>query len=129
MTPLPHPSTSSLRPLDPATSHNNNNINNNGGLHACVGAAEDIEPIRAISQLDYAERKKATDFISFSLCSVPPSTVCLYTACKLYAHAPSLLLRFGEFRFQFSPVRLDYELHLLKRCQGRKKDCFSRRVT
>ena len=34
------------RPLNPSTSHNNNN-NNNGGLHACVHAAEDIEPIRA----------------------------------------------------------------------------------
>ena len=42
MTPSPHPSTSSLQPMDPATSHNNNN--NNGGLHACVRAAEDIEP-------------------------------------------------------------------------------------
>ena len=42
----PLPSTSGLRPLNPATSHNNNN-NNNGGLHACVRAAEDIEPIRA----------------------------------------------------------------------------------
>ena len=42
-----HRSTSSLRPLNPATSHNNsNNNNNNGGQHACVGAAEDIEPIR-----------------------------------------------------------------------------------
>ena len=45
MTPLPHPWTSSLQPLNPATSHNNNNINN-GGLHACVRAAEDIKPIR-----------------------------------------------------------------------------------
>ena len=31
----------------------------------------------------------------FLLCSVSSSTVCLYTACKLYAHAPSLLLHFG----------------------------------
>ena len=42
MTPSAHPSTSSLRALNPTTSHNNNN---NGGLHACVHAAEDIEPI------------------------------------------------------------------------------------
>ena len=33
MTPSPHPSTSSLRPLNPVASRNNNN--NNGGLHAC----------------------------------------------------------------------------------------------
>ena len=43
MTPSPHPSTSSLRPLNPVTSLNNNN---NGKLHACVRAAEDIEPIK-----------------------------------------------------------------------------------
>ena len=30
-------------PLNPMMSHNNNN--NNGGLHACVRAAEDIEPL------------------------------------------------------------------------------------
>ena len=33
-----NPSTSSLRPLNSAISHNNNN----GGLHACVRATEDI---------------------------------------------------------------------------------------
>ena len=43
MMPSPQPSTSGLRPLTPAKSHYNNN---NGGLHACVCAAEDIEPIR-----------------------------------------------------------------------------------
>lgn len=36
------PSTSSPRPLNAATSHNNNNIS--GGLHPCVRAAEVIEP-------------------------------------------------------------------------------------
>ena len=36
MTPSPHPSTSSLQTLNPVSSHNNNN----GGLHACVRAAE-----------------------------------------------------------------------------------------
>ena len=46
MTPSPRPSTSRLRPLNPTTSQNNNNNNNNGGLRACVGAAEDTEPIR-----------------------------------------------------------------------------------
>ena len=42
MMPSPHPSSASLRPLNPAPSHNNNN----GGLHACVRAAEHIERIR-----------------------------------------------------------------------------------
>ena len=45
----PSPSTSSLQPLNPAPSHNNNNYNN-GGLHACVCAAEDIEPIKALTR-------------------------------------------------------------------------------
>ena len=48
MTPSPHPSNSSLRPLNPATSHNNNT--NNGGLHACGQAAEDIEPYSSCSR-------------------------------------------------------------------------------
>ena len=39
MTPSPHPWISWLWPLNPATSHSNNN---NSGLHACVCAAEDI---------------------------------------------------------------------------------------
>ena len=42
MMPSPHPLTSCLQPLNPATSCYNNN--NNGGLHACVRATEDIEP-------------------------------------------------------------------------------------
>ena len=47
MTPLSHPLTSSLQHLNPTPSHNNNNNNNNSNcrLHACVCAAEDIEPI------------------------------------------------------------------------------------
>ena len=40
----PHSSTSSLQPLNPVMSHNNND--NNGELHAGVCAAEDIEPNR-----------------------------------------------------------------------------------
>ena len=39
-----HSSTSSLQPLNPVMSHNNND--NNGELHAGVRAAEDIEPNR-----------------------------------------------------------------------------------
>ena len=50
LTPSPHPSTSSHRPLNPATSHNNNN---NGGLHACVRAAEDIQPIK-VTRIKYS---------------------------------------------------------------------------
>ena len=93
MTPSPHPLTSSLRPLSPVTSHNNNNNNNSGGLHACVHATEDIEP----TGVTRAERKRIMDnriaiFAFFLFCSVSPSTVCLYTVHKLYAHALSLLL-------------------------------------
>ena len=47
MTPSPHPSTSCLRPLSPATSHNNNN----GGLHAHVHGAEHIEPFLQLTRL------------------------------------------------------------------------------
>ena len=50
MMPSPHPSTSCLRPLNPATSYDNNN-NNNGGLHARVRAAEDIEPFLHLTLL------------------------------------------------------------------------------
>ena len=55
MMPSPHPSTSSLPPLNPAMSHNNNNNNNNNnknsGLHACVHADEDIEPYSPCSRV------------------------------------------------------------------------------
>ena len=47
----------------------------------------------------YAEQKRIMDnrlaiFIFFLLCSVSPSTVCLYTVRKFYAQASSLLLCF-----------------------------------
>ena len=53
MTLLPHPSTFCLWRLNPARSHNNNNNNNNnnGRLHACVRAAEDIEPFLQLTCL------------------------------------------------------------------------------
>ena len=93
---------SAPRPLNPATSHNNNN---NGGLHACVGAAEDIEPFRVTTivplLLHWAKKNdnhQLAIFIFFLSCSVSSSTVCLYTVHKLHAHAPSLLLCFGEFQ-------------------------------
>ena len=86
----PHPSTSRLRPLNPATSHNNNN-NNNGGPHACVRAAEDSRSssLTSLSVHTNDSGVLALAFV-FLLCSVSFSTVCLYTARKLYAHAPSL---------------------------------------
>ena len=45
MTPSPHPSTSRLRPLNPATSRKKQ-LQQQWRLHACVHAAEDIELIR-----------------------------------------------------------------------------------
>ena len=57
----------------------------------------------------YIEQKRIMDnllaiFVFFLLCLVSPSTVCLYTVCKLYAHAPSLLLRFwGISRATYRP--------------------------
>ena len=84
----PHSSTSGLRPLNPAMPHNNNN----GRLHACVFAAEDIEPTRtkyyAPLPLHWAKRimdNLLAIFIFFFLCSVSPSVVCLYTHTALCA--------------------------------------------
>ena len=69
MAPSPRPSTSSLRPLH----------NNSGGLHACVRAAEDIEPFRVTRakysaplplhwvKKDYGHRLAI--FVFFFLCS------------------------------------------------------------
>ena len=123
MTPWPHPSTPSLRPLNPAMSHNNNNNNNNGGLHACIRAAEDIEPIgqNILLLCHYAEQKRIVDnrirhIVFFLLCLVSPSTVCLYTVHKLYAHAPSLL--------QVPPIGLEYEL---QRVESFTMDPFGRK--
>ena len=47
----------------------------------------------------YAERKRIMTnrichIVFFLLCSVSSSTVCLYTVCKLYVHAPSLPMHF-----------------------------------
>ena len=69
---IPHLSTSSLQPLNPAPSHNNNN-NNNGGL-ACVCATKDIGPIMvtrakyyAALPLDWVNDRLAI-FIFFRFC-------------------------------------------------------------
>ena len=113
MMPLPHPSTSSLQPPNPVSSHSNNN-NNNGGLHACVRAGEDIERVRVIRAKYYAPlsicwaKKYYGQPTSHFHCLVSPSTACLYTACKLYAHAPSLLLHF--WWISNATYRLEYEL-------------------
>ena len=91
------PSPTSIQPLNPATSRNNNN--NYGGLHACVRAAEDTEPTSPCSRVwvaaaDSGFLAQAIFVFFFLLCSVSSSTVCLNTEWKLYAHAPSLLLCF-----------------------------------
>ena len=109
--PQPYPSTSHLRPLNPATPHNNNK----GGPHACVRAARDTEPIR-ITRAKYCAPlplrwpikdygQLTNHFCLLVVFSVSPSTVFLYTVCKHYAHALSLLLRFGEF--QAPPIGLE----------------------
>ena len=54
--------TSSLQPLNPATFQNNNN-NNNGGLHACVCAAEDIEPFLQLARLVVEHELQQFDLI------------------------------------------------------------------
>ena len=88
MKPSTHPSTSSLRSLNSTTSCNNNNVRR----HAWVHAAEDIEPIMVTREKYYAPLplhwKSIMDnwlaiFVFFWFCSVYPSTVWLYTVCKL----------------------------------------------
>ena len=65
------------------------------------------------------------------LCSVSPSTVCLFTACKLHAHAPSPLLHFwwissatyrpGMWTTAFTVIFSGsvWTQIFLKRCRGR----------
>ena len=114
-------------------SHNNDDNNNNGGLHACVGAAEDIEPIRvtrtkysAALPRRWAEKVLWTtdEPFSSSTCCVSPSTVCLSTALKLYALAPSLLLRF--WWISSATYRLEYEL---QRVESFTMDLFGRKYS
>ena len=97
-TPSPHPSTSSLQSLNPATSLNNNN--NNGWLHACVRAAEDIEPNRVTrakcnaplplrwAKKDYGQPTSSSCCVWFLLLL----SVCIL--CASIMGYPSLLLRF-----------------------------------
>ena len=58
------------------------------------------------------------------LCSVSPSTVCLHTVHKLYAHALSLLLHFGEI--QAPPIVLKCEV---KRVESFTMDPFGRKYS
>ena len=104
MTPSPHPSTSSLRPLNPALCHNNNN-NNNGGLHACVHATEDIEPIRVIraplplrwTKKDYGEPHTPHHFISTAKGFLLLLSVCMqHTSFMCMLHL--MFSVFGEFQ-------------------------------
>ena len=100
MTQSPLPSTRSLQPLIPTTSHNNNN--NDGGLHSCVGAKEDFEPI-IVSRAKYsaalsicrAKKDYRQPTIHFLLLAVFSFFFfSLFTARKLYVHTQSLILRF-----------------------------------
>ena len=119
----PQPSTSSLRPLNSVTSHNNNNNNN--------GSSATMLSKKGLWTMDLP--------CSSSFCLVSPSTVCLYTARKLYAQAPSLLLCFGWI--SSATYRIEYELQRVEsftmnpfghkyswndaKEAGGKKDCFS----
>ena len=117
-----------LRPLDPAMSHNNNNNNNNGGLHACVGAAEDIEPFW-VTMAKYSASSYAT---SSSSCCV--RFLLLLSVC---------IQRSSFMRMLFFSVLVNFKCHLqagirtevcwvvyngsawtqifLKRCRGRRR--------
>ena len=88
----PHPSTSW-----PPTSHNNNN----GGLHACVRATENIEPIR-VTRTKYSaplplrwvkkDYGQLTSHFWLLLQFLLLLSVCIQ--CTSFMHAPSPLLRF-----------------------------------
>ena len=99
------------RPLN-LSSHNNNN-NNNGGLHACIRAAEDIEPIR-VTRAKYnaplpLRWAKKEPFSSSSCCVwfLLLRFVCIQCAsfmCMLRL----LFSSFGEI--EVLPIGLEYEL-------------------
>ena len=138
MTPSPHPSTCSLRPLNPTTSRKNNN---NGGLHSCVHPAEDIEPVR-VTRAKYSAplprcwaKKRIMDnrlaiflLLLLSVCIQRAGFMCM------------LCLFFSIFSgFQVPPIGLEYELKrvesftvdpwmkiFLEWCQVNRggKDCF-----
>ena len=118
--------TSCLQPLNPATSHNNNNNkNNNGRLHACVCAAEDIEPFLQLTCLVVeCESQQQFDLINgphkrfwfpctshFHLLLVVFgfSVYCLFVcSASLMCMLRLFFSIFGEF--QVPPIGLEYEL-------------------
>ena len=93
-----------------ATSRNNNN---NSGLHACVCAAEDIEPIRVTRAKYYAPLPKkdygqpTSHFHLFVVRFLLLLSVC--TQCASFMRMLHLFFSvFGEFQVQ--PIGLEYEL-------------------
>ena len=116
LTPSPHPSTSNLWLLTPRR----------------------LITTTTTTMVDYMLVFVLQKILSlFLLCSVSPSTVCLYTARRFYAHAPSLLCFLWISSATYRPgiwTKACWAVYngsiwtqiFLKRCQGRrgKKDCF-----
>ena len=133
MMPISHPSTSSLQPLNPATSHNINN--KNGGLH--TRAAEDIESFLQLTGIvvEYDHSSSSTllsvhtnasgflalaIFIFFLLCSVSLSTVCLYTTQVLCASSISSSTFLVNFKHHLLAWNVNYSV--LSHCQWIRLD-------
>ena len=128
MMPSPHPSTSSLWPLNPAMSHNNNN---NGGLCACVCAAEDIDPIRvtrakyyAPLPLRWAKKDYGQTTNHFRLLLV----VLLLSVCIQHASFMHMLRLFFSVYGEFPApsIGLEYEL---KHAESFTMDLFGRKYS
>ena len=130
MKPSPHPSASCLWPLNPATSHNNNN-NNSGGLHACVCAAEDIEPFLQLTRLVVKCVSRSSSSTSLPVHTKDSSSccvwflhllsVCLQCASLMHVLMSSATYRPGIWTTAFS-VMLSGSVWMqvfLKRWQGR----------
>ena len=121
-----------LRPHNPTTSHNHNN--ENGGLHACVCAAEDIEPIR-VSRVKYSaplplhwakkDYGQPTSHFRLLLLVFGFSFYCLfvYSAQALCM----LCLFFSDFsEFQAPAMGLEHKLH---RVESFTMDPFGRKYS
>ena len=110
VTASPHRSTSSLRPLNLVTSHNNNN---DGGLHACVPAVEDIDQdcwdkIFCCSATTLSEKKdygQPTRHFRHLLVVFGFFFYCLFVFMRMLHLFFSIS---GEF--QAPPIGLEYEL-------------------
>ena len=134
MMPISHPSTSSLQPLNPATSHNINN--KNGGLH--TRAAEDIESFLQLTGIvvEYDHSSSSTllsvhtnasgflalaIFIFFLLCLV----YCLFVYHPSFMRILHLFFYvFGEF--QAPLIGLECEL---QRFESLSMDLFGRKYS